>query len=262
MSLIHAVILGIVEGLTEFIPVSSSGHLLLVHTFLGVTPNDLAVDAVLQMGTIFAVLLYFRKELWRLCVTFFRLITLRQVDEKEKSILTAIIVGTVPAVCFGLLLEGYISTTFRSPTVLVIGLLFGSALMFLAERVIRTNFVSVNPKKGFLLGLFQSLALLPGVSRSGATISGGLFLGLSREDATRFSFLLSFPIIVGAGLKELLDLRHVTGGISLSLGVGSFVAFLVGLLSIHILIRYLRTHSLHVFIYYRLLLAIAILFFL
>ena len=262
MTILHAIILGVIEGLTEFIPVSSSGHLRLVHTFLGVTEHDLAVDAVLQMGTIFAVLVYFRKELWSLFVTFLKLITRKDIEEKEKNLLLAVIIGTIPAVVLGLLLETYISTTFRSSYVLVIGLLCGSALLFFAERIVRTSFVSITPKKGLLLGLFQSLALVPGISRSGATISGGLFLGLSREEATRFSFLLSFPIIVGAGLKEFLDLRHVTGGISLSLGIGSCVAFIVGLLSIHVLIRYLRTHNLNIFIYYRIILAVAILLFL
>ncbi len=259
MSLFHAIILGIIEGLTEFVPVSSSGHLLLTHVFLGVGPNDLAIDAVLQMGTIFAVLVYFRVELWRLFVTFLRLIGGKTVDTKEKTLLYSIIIGTIPAIIIGLLLETTISTTFRAPYVMVIGLFIGSALMYFADKRQHTTDASVHVKKGFLIGLFQSLALLPGVSRSGATISGGLFLGLPREEATRFSFLLSFPIIVGAGLKEFLDLRHVTGGVSFELGVGSLVAFLVGLASIHYLLKYLRTHSLSVFVYYRLLLAVAIL---
>jgi undecaprenyl-diphosphatase len=230
------IILGIVQGLTEFIPVSSSGHLILAREFLSVHGNDLAFDAVLQLATVLAVLVYFWKDLWGLLY-----------DWKKLKI---IILATIPAVVFGLLLEKYMETVFRNVLLVAIMLAVGSFIMLLSEYF-STKDKQLTLKNGFIIGLFQCLALIPGMSRSGMTISGGLFTGLSREEATRFSFLLSFPIILGSGLKKALDIQTF----DLSFGLAFITAFIVGLGAIHFLIKFLKNHSLRAFAWYRILLA-------
>lgn len=261
MSVFHAIILGLVEGITEFIPVSSSGHLILAHQFFNIQAvNDLGVDAIFQFATILAVLVYFWSDLWHLFMVFIRMCMRKIVAEEDKFMIKAIVVGTIPAVIFGLFLEKDMKTIFRSSQLVAWTLLAGALLMFLAEKFARQN-KTLTTSKGFIVGLFQSLALVPGISRSGATISGGLFSGLTREAATKFSFLLSFPIIVGAGLKSFIDV-YKTGEMaaigSVPLGIGFVVSFLVGLASIHFLIEYLKTHKLTVFIWYRIILALII----
>lgn len=261
MTFFEGAVLGLVQGLTEFIPISSSGHLIIAHRFFGSQENTLAIDAILQLATVLAVLVYFRKELWRLFVNFLKLISRKVIAPEEKSLLTAIIAGTIPAIILGLLLENYMESTFRSTSLVALALLAGSALMYVADKY-RTDPKKLTVKSGFVIGLFQSLALIPGVSRSGATISGGLFQGLSREEATRFSFLLSFPIIFGSGLKKLFDLVEVGGTLTLPLGVSFIISFVVGLICIHYLLKYLRSHSFQLFIWYRVILAIILLAFL
>lgn len=258
MTLFAGIILGFVEGLTEFIPVSSSGHLIIAHHFLGTNTNDLAVDAILQLATILAVGVYFRKDLWNVFLNFLKLISRKEIDSGEKTLPTALIVGTIPAVILGLLLEKYIGTVFRSTHLVALALIGGSILMYIAEKTYRES-QSLSISSGFKIGLYQCLALIPGVSRSGATISGGLLEGLSREQAVRFSFLLSFPIILGSGLKKLLDLVLTGGALTLPLGVSFLVSFVVGLFCIHYLLKYLRNHSLQIFIWYRVILAIILL---
>ncbi len=263
MGIVEAIVLGFVQGMTEFLPVSSSGHLIVVRSFFSSpTALDLSFDAVLQFSTILAVLVYFRKDLWNLLVSFFRLLTRKGVEEKERTLLYAIIVGTIPAVIFGLILEEKMATVFRNTDLVAMMLILGSILMFFAEKYTRPV-TNLTIKRGFIIGLFQSLALFPGVSRSGATISGGLFQGLSRSEATRFSFILSFPIIFGSGLKKIIDLYD--GGIVYDMGstsILSFVtAFIVGIISIHYLLKYLENHSMHIFSVYRVFLAILIILF-
>ncbi len=233
-------LLGFVQGLTEFIPVSSSGHLILFRELFGIHGNDLAFDAVLQFATILAVAVYFWKDLWALLF-----------DWKKLKI---IILATIPAVIAGLLLESYMETVFRNVTLLAVTFILGSIIMLVAEGYAKQN-KELNIKNGFVIGLFQCLALIPGMSRSGMTISGGLFTGLTREQATRFSFLLSFPIILGSGLKKLLDLPEIHS----ELVWASLIAFVVGLMSIHFLITFLRKHTLKTFAYYRIVIAIVIL---
>lgn len=237
--MISNIILGVIQGLTEFIPVSSSGHLVLAREFLSVHGNDLAFDAVLQLATVLAVLVYFRKDLWALVY-----------DWKKLKI---IILATIPAVIVGLFLENYMETVFRNVLLVAIMLVVGSFIMLLSEFFATQN-KSLNLKNGFMIGLFQCLALVPGMSRSGMTISGGLFTGLSREEATRFSFLLSFPIILGSGLKKVFDIQTF----DLSFGLAFVTAFIVGLAAIHFLIKFLKTHSLRTFAWYRIILAIVI----
>jgi len=257
MDLLDGIILGIVQGLTEFLPVSSSGHLILAREVLGL-PTDLGLsfDAVLQLATSLAVLVYFRVEFGRLLVAFIRLLQRKSVEASDKVLLLAITIGTIPAVIFGLLLEDYMETTFRSAELVAWTLIAGSVLFFLAEKFAKQS-ENLTVKKGLWIGLFQVLALIPGMSRSGMTISGGLFLGLTRETAARFSFMLAFPIIFGSGIKKFLELgaNGALDEIGLSLFVGALSAFIVGVLAIHYLLKYLRNHTLVVFIIYRLVIA-------
>ena len=264
MTILTGLILGIVQGLTEFIPVSSSGHLILAHKFLGsVSSNDLSIDAVLQLATVLAVLVYFWKDLWGLLMSFFRFVVKKPIEYKERTLLISIIIGTIPALVLGLILEKYMESMFREAHFVAYALFLGSVLMYVAERFAKQN-KELTIVKGFQIGLYQCLALLSGVSRSGSTISGGLLSGLSREEATRFSFLLSFPIILGSGLKKLYDLIKMGNLVSLGLplGVAFVAAFVVGMFAIHFLIKYLRQHKLTVFVWYRVALAVIIVIFL
>jgi undecaprenyl-diphosphatase len=276
MTHLSAIILGIVEGLTEFIPVSSSGHLLIAHKLLGQTlSGTLTFDAIIQLATACALLVYFWREILQILQTAWLMFTdqFRQKDKRqlrqdgEKVLLWAIVFGTIPAVILGLLLEKSMDTIFRNIHLVALTLLLGSALMWYAQKKFLQNKNSVvglkilSVKRGVVVGFYQCLALLPGVSRSGATISGGLLSGLSQEEATRFSFLLSIPILFGAGLKKLFEVRaELFAPAFLSpLILGSVVAFLTGLISISFLMKYLKTHNLNVFIWYRVVLAVLIL---
>jgi undecaprenyl-diphosphatase len=239
----QAIILGLVQGLTEFIPVSSSGHLILARELLHLpVSGGLAFDAVLQLATGLAVVAYFIPEIPGIM--------------RDRTLLLAIAVGTVPAVVFGLLLESAMETIFRSAELVGWTLLLGAALMGAAEKFGKEN-VRLSPARGGFIGLFQALALVPGISRSGATISGGLFMGLARADAARFSFLLSVPIILGSGAKKLLDLEFsgALAGVGTELLLASVVAFVSGYLAVKYLIKYLKHHSLAPFIIYRIALA-------
>lgn len=259
-------LLGIVQGATEFIPVSSSAHLVVTRAVLGITQSasDLTVDALYQFASVIALIIFFRHDLWRLAQTAYRIAFRRHVAPKEKTLLYALVVGTIPAIILGLLLEKAMEHQFRGMLVVASTLVAGSALMWCAERMARQN-AELSAKKGFLVGLFQALALVPGISRSGATISGGLILGLSREEATRFSFLLSFPILFGSGAKKMLELiahknELVSAGFTLwPIALGFVASFVVSYIAIRFLIRYVRTHSLSVFIWYRVALALVIL---
>jgi undecaprenyl-diphosphatase len=255
---INAILLGFVEGITEFLPISSSAHMILLRDALSFHGgNELAFDAVLQLAAAVAALVYFWKDIWQLTLTFFNVVLKKEVETKMKVLMYAIILGTIPAVFGGLLLEKFMETVFRNPLYVACALVAGSGLFAYAEYVfaIRER-EPLSVWSGTKVGFFQVLALVPGVSRSGATISGGLLLGLTRMEAIRFSFLLSIPILLGSGLKKFIEIVHAHDGVSLAaLGAGSFVSFTVGLISIHFLLVFLRTNSLWPFIWYRLALA-------
>jgi len=279
MDFIQSAILGLVQGLTEFIPVSSTGHLIIARKLMGLPlEGSLSFDAILQLATGLAVLIYFWRDIWQLIITFYDWVTKKPVEEESKNMLLALIIGTIPAIVLGLFLQKYMDSIFRGTQVVAGTLILGAILFYFAEkhfkktslviadasshqRVLVNKSNKISAKKGFLVGLFQCLALVPGMSRSGSTISGGLFVGLTREVATRFSFLLSLPIIFGSGLKKVYDLYQ--GGTLMnlenSLFVASIFAFISGFLAIHFLIKFLKNHSLNYFGIYRVLLAIIIL---
>lgn len=252
---IYSIILGLVQGITEFLPISSTGHLVIFRDFLGLDVDyGLAFDAVLQLATVLAVLVYFRKDL----VNLFRS---RVSGDRNYGInLKNIIIASIPAIVLGLFLQGYMETVFRSTEVVTVTLIVGAIIMFISERFIKEG--SVTAKNSFVVGLFQSLALIPGMSRAGMTISGGYFIGLKKDLAIRFSFLLSIPIIGGSGAYKLLEIIGDTSLFTViwpQLLVGSISAFVFGLLSIDFLIKFLKNHSFKGFVIYRILLAVLLL---
>ncbi len=269
MGFISAIILGFVQGITEFLPISSSAHLILTRSLLGITDSHaLAFDALLHLATAAAVVLYFWRDIWALVQTFLRYVGRMPVGERDVALLFAIIVGTIPAAIGGFLLEGTMETRFRSPLFIAGALIVGSVLLGFAEYVYRRKGSGKERTKkqmtvraGFIVGLFQTLALVPGMSRSGSTIAGGMLLGISRREATRFAFLLSIPIILGAGLKKVLEMLLLHEAVRWSpILVGAAVAFVVGLAAIHFMIGYLRNHTLWAFIWYQVVLALVVVF--
>ncbi|MFZ2804381.1 MAG: undecaprenyl-diphosphatase UppP [Patescibacteria group bacterium] len=260
----QSLVLGAVQGITEFLPVSSSGHLILARAVLGInTESGLAFDAILQLGTILAAFLYFRKDVWRLMVNAWKIVTkgAKSVDATERILLYAIIVGTIPAGIAGLLLQKTMETDFRSPLIVAVMLLVGSALFVYAEKKSHQTHANPTVKDGWIVGAYQCLALVPGMSRSGSTISGGLLSGLSRESAIRFSFLLSLPIIAASGLLELVKVIHSgpTDFTLTTLAIGFVTSFILGYIVISWLLKYLKTHSLMAFVWYRCALAVVVL---
>lgn len=258
MELVNSVFLGLLQGLTEFLPVSSTGHLILLHSVFGEGTADMAFDAVLQLATVLAVIIYFRRDIYDMANAVLRRLSRLPVNEKEITLAYAVIVGTIPAVIAGLLLEPYMETIFRSPLLVASVLVLGSFLFMVAEwsvkRQKRDDRLSIG--KGLKIGLFQCLALVPGMSRSGASIAGGMLLGLSRAEAARFSFLLAVPVILGSGLKKLLDLMMAGDAVAWGdLMVAAAVAFFSGLFAIHFMLSFVRRHTLWPFIWYRLILA-------
>lgn len=264
MGIFEAIFIGILQGITEFLPVSSSGHLILAHSLFGASENsDLAFDAVLHMATALAVVIYFWTDILQLINTALRKLGRLPVNDKDMILLSAIIAGTVPAVILGLMLETLMGTLFRSPLLVALVLVAGSCLFIYAEWVYfntqRNSEMTIN--KGFKIGLFQSLALIPGFSRSGASIAGGMLLGLTRSDAAKFAFLLAIPVMLGAGSKKLLELLTSDQPVAwLSVGLGATAAFFVGLLAIHFMLSFVRKHTLWPFIWYRIILAAFVLF--
>jgi len=261
MDFIQSAVLGLIQGLTEFIPVSSTGHLIIVRKLIGLDLyGSLSFDAVLQLATGLAVLVYFWRDILNIIIAFFAWTFKRSTEEKYKNLIVPIIIGTIPAVVLGLLLQDYMDTIFRGTHVVAVALVLGAILFYLAEKFAKNN-KDISIKNGFIIGLFQCLALIPGFSRSGSTIAGGLFAGLSREMAVRFSFLLSLPIIFGSGLYKVYDLvgHGQFGSVESSLFFASIFAFISGLLSIHFLLKFLKNHSLNYFGVYRIILAIVIL---
>jgi undecaprenyl-diphosphatase len=257
MNIIDATILGAIQGITEFIPVSSSGHLILVRDFLGMPlAGSLTFDAILQLATALAIAVYFYRDVVGVIRSLCKQDNEVGTFASAHILLWALILGTIPAALIGVMAEPYMETTFRDPMIVAAALTAGSVLMAGAEWV-DTKIKALSVRRGFQIGLFQALALIPGFSRSGATIAGGLFNNVSRHQATRFAFLLGFPILFGSGVKKLWDV--IQSGAVQTMGgellVGALVSFAVGLMAIHFLLAYLKNNSLYVFVWYRLVVA-------
>lgn len=257
-----AVILGLIQGVTEFIPVSSTGHLILGRSVLDASGQTaLAFDAVLQMATAVAIFVYFLPNVRDLLLDREYTIAHTNISVSWRSV-SIVAIATIPGVIAGLLLEDVMATVFRSPKLVATALIAGSLLIFAAEHLPDYQKQrQLTYANGFVIGLFQCLALIPGMSRSGSTISGGLLAGFSRETATSFSFLLGLPILLGAGGKKLIELAGLPefSQLWLPLFIGSVVAFISGLLAMHILMKFVRSHRLDWFAWYRVVLAAVVL---
>lgn len=255
MSLIEAVVLGVLQGLTEFLPISSSGHLRVAPALLGWDDPGAAFTAVVQLGTMAAVLLYFWADLWRIATSWVRSLAHRPLrGEPDARLGWYLIVATIPIAAFGLAFSDQIESGARDLRAVASALIVFGLLLEVADRrgVKAKSLAKVNHRDGVVIGLAQSLALIPGVSRSGATITAGLLAGYRRPDAARFSFLLSIPAVVLSGLFQL---RDVAGGEGAGLGatvLAAAAAFVVGYASIAWLLRWLTTHSTSIFVVYRL----------
>jgi len=255
----QAIILGIVEGITEFLPVSSTGHLTITEKLLGLKVDDVAVTAytaIIQVGAMAAAIIYFRRDIVRIIVAFVRGLVSRQARQNpDWNLSLAVIVGSLPIGVVGLALKGFIEGPLRSLWVVVGGLVIWSAVMVLAERLAtqRRGEKEVRLTDGVLIGLSQCFALVPGVSRSGATISAGLMLGIDRVTATRLSFLLGIPALTAAGVLEAVTIRDEIGtrvGWTAT-AVGTVVSFIVAYATIAWLLRFVARHSIVTFVWYR-----------
>jgi undecaprenyl-diphosphatase len=257
LSILEAIVLGLVQGLTEFIPISSTGHLKLVPELLGWGDPGAAASAVIQFGTILAVVIYFFKDIVRLIAGFFRgLASRKPFEDPDSREAWYVIFATIPIIIVGIALEDLIEGVFRSTWVVTFQLIFIALLMQLAEayakrKGFRTK-EEFNAKDAWWIGLGQCIALIPGSSRSGTTIMTALFRRVPHDYAARFSFVMSIPAITAAGVYELVSEREHLATIGrLPMLIAIFVAFVSGWASIWFLLRYLRTHTTHIFIYYR-----------
>jgi undecaprenyl-diphosphatase len=255
MDAFQAIILGIVQGLTEFLPISSTAHLRLVPAFAGWDDPGTAFTAVVQLGTMAAVLLYFRQDLWNIAVAWLR--SLR--DPQARGTLDArlgwfLIIGTIPIAVLGLAFKDPIEHQFRTLELIGLAMMAMGLLLGRAEAASTEDrgIDDLGRRDAIVIGFAQAAALVPGVSRSGATITAGLFLGLDRTAAARYSFLLSVPAVVLSGLFEL---RHLGEGEHAAVGptiIATLLAFVVGYASIAWLLRYITGHSFRIFVIYRL----------
>ena len=296
MEIIQSIILGIIQGITEFLPISSSGHLILIPHIFGWEDQGLAFDVALHWGTLIAVVVYFRKDWMEIFRKSYLLKLSLRGSRNDRSnpatmcedlnygiasspceaprndtlsshnfkkylksdLLFIIIIATIPGVIAGLLLNNYAETIFRNPLIISATLFFGAVLLFYADKVSikKADLTNLTLQMGIIIGLFQALAIVPGVSRSGITITIALFLGLRRTAAAKFSFLLSTPIILGAGIKEFPSLLE--SGLNITILVGVLFSALSGYLAIKYMLRYLENRSYNIFVGYRMALAVVI----
>jgi undecaprenyl-diphosphatase len=254
MSWIEAVVLGLVQGLTEFLPISSSAHLRVVGEVFGWGDPGAAFTAITQIGTEAAVLLYFRRDIGRIISAWVRSLGDRAVrSDPDARMGWLIIVGTLPIGILGLLFQDRIETTFRDLRIVAIALVAFSLVLYWADRVgsKKRELDQLTVGHGIAFGFAQAMALVPGVSRSGGTITMGLFLGYTRAAAARYSFLLAIPAVVASGLFELKDVFQVSAVTPVQMVVATVIAFVLGYASIAWLLRYVERHSVYLFVWYR-----------
>jgi undecaprenyl-diphosphatase len=257
MSILEAFVLGLVQGLTEFIPISSTAHLAIVPILLGWGDPGAAASAVIQFGTLLAVIIYYARDIVQLIKGFFRgLITRRPLADEDSRTAWLVIFGTIPIVIAGLLLKKHIESTFRGLWVITTMVIVVAILMAIAEAYAKKlqlkSFEQITVADSIAIGLGQCIALIPGSSRSGTTIMTALFRRIDRPAAARFSFLLSIPAVGAAGVLELFhERKHLAELGWMPIAVAIFVAFVSGYASIWFLINYLKKHTTYVFIWYR-----------
>jgi undecaprenyl-diphosphatase len=272
LNILEAIILGILQGFTEFLPVSSTGHLTVAGKLMGLISDEAPEQwtsfiAVIQLGTLVSILIYFRKDLWNIFSGF-----LKENFKERKSFSNQgfnsrtgwlIIIGSIPVVIIGILFKDIIEGSFTKDLYVISGSLIGLAVILaIAEKTAKLNkeIKDISVINVLLIGIAQAFALIPGSSRSGTTITGGLFIGLNREWAARFSFLLSVPAILGSGLLQLYEaLEFIDPAMAVNLIVSTIVSGISGYIAIDFLLKYLRKNTTFLFIWYRIALGIIIL---
>ena len=259
MTPLQAIVLGIIQGLSEFLPISSSAHLTLAPWLLGWEDPGLAFDVALHFGTLLAVLWYFRMEWLTLIKAAFGIITTGRVETPEKRRVVYLIIATIPGAIGGLMLQSRAESAFRSPQIIAIALIIMGALLWIVDKYVDQRRILGEMRwiDSLLIGLSQVIALIPGVSRSGSTITTGRLLKFDRQSAAMFSFLMSMPIIAAAVvLKGPEVLRG--GGLGPELIVGVLASAISGWLAISVLLRYVTRHSYGIFALYRILLGVMV----
>ena len=258
--MLRNIILGIIQGIGEFLPISSSAHLILVPYLFGWEQSSLAYDIALHFGTLLAVLVIFFKDWWNLFIGAVDKVT-KGKDSFENKMFWYLVIATIPGALLGVLLDDVVENIFRQKIWLIASsLAIMGVLIYLGDRwadkhyKIETDFKHISLKQAFLIGLSQALAIIPGFSRSGTTILTARLLGLSKSAATKFTFLLSVPIIAGATILEIGNLAFTWETL-----MGVFTAFIVGIFSIKFLLNYIKRHDFSVFAIYRVIFAAIIL---
>ena len=263
-TILQALVMGIVQGLTEFLPVSSSGHLVIVPFLFGWNDpflNSLAFSVMLHLGTLVALLVYFREDWVRLIPAGLAAIRDRSFrGDADRRLAWLLVASTIPAALVGVVFSDVIEDQFRQVGLVVLMLVVGGVILYVADRIGRRSraIADITFPVAVGIGAAQALALIPGISRSGISISAGRLAGLDREAAARFAFLMATPITAGAGIFELRKLLAGEAGVTISVApmlIGMVAAAVSGLLAIHFMLRYLRTRSLDVFVWYRFVLA-------
>ncbi|QSX08607.1 undecaprenyl-diphosphate phosphatase [Alkalibacter rhizosphaerae] len=262
MNIIDAIFLGILQGLTEFLPVSSSGHLVIAQHFMGINEGNLALNVLLHLGTLVAIVIVYFKSVTSMIIEFFAMMgdlfrerSLSIYKSKYRKYIMLIVMASIPTAIIGLLFDDVFEELFSSIQVVAFTLILTGILLVLGEKLGKKNQLPIERltlKQGILVGLFQSLAITPGISRSGSTIVGGLFNGLKKEEATEFSFLISIPAVLGAVVfkgKDILSLDAL-GMEGTTLGASFLAAVIFGVLAIKLLVKLVRNGKLHYFSYY------------
>ncbi|MCZ7609402.1 MAG: undecaprenyl-diphosphatase UppP [Ignavibacterium sp.] len=272
MSIIDAIILGIIQGLTEFLPISSTGHLTLAGKFMGLISEEhpeqwTSFIAVIQLGTMVSILVYFWKDLWTIFLEFIQNNLLKRVKYSEQTLNSKlgwmIIIGTIPIVVIGLLFKDAIEGALTKNLYVIGGsLIVLAVILAAAEKTagFKKDMKDITLFDSIMIGIAQAVALIPGSSRSGTTITGGLFLGLKRDIAARFSFLLSVPAVLASGLLQLKEsLAFINFDIAINLIIATLISGISGYLAIDFLLKYLKKNTTFVFIFYRIALGVLIL---
>lgn len=265
MTTFEAILLGLVQGLTEFLPVSSSGHLVLVPELLGIPAPPLAFDVLLHLSSAIAVIGYFARDIGKMIKAYVAPRSMRPAEVKGwRRLLLFLIIGSIPAGIAGLVFGSFFERLFGSTLAVGIFLMITGLLMLTADAIIarsagrRKTGKDMRPVDALVVGLFQALAIAPGLSRSGSTICAGVFLGFERSSAARFSFLLAIPAILGAGLVNLGDLRGGFGGQGGAYLLGALASLAASAFAVYGMLRFLRSHRFRPFVIYTLILGVLV----
>lgn len=257
MGLIEAIVLGILQGITEFLPVSSSGHLAVLHYFMGVSPDNLTFDIAVHIGTALSVVVVYKKILAKIICDSIKALKSKKANPGSR-LAVLVVIGSIPAGVVGVFFKDSIEQVFSNLYVVICGFVFTGFILFLTrnKRSNSSNFLAfdentnISTKQAVIVGISQAVAILPGISRSGSTIATGVLGGLNHKDAAMFSFLLALPAIFGAGLLQIKDLEGFNMQQLQILLIGLFTSFVVGFFALKLLLRFVQKGRVHLFSYY------------